>query len=240
MPRAADACRPLKITRGFTRYAEGSVLIEQGQTRILCNASVETRVPSFLRGSGQGWITAEYAMLPRSTTSRSPRESRKGKPTGRSVEISRLIGRSLRAALDMQALGENCITIDCDVLQADGGTRCAAITGSMVALADAVAWMRQQGMIETDPIRHFIAAVSVGIVGGKAYLDLDYELDSAADVDLNVVMTDDHRFVELQGTAEREPFSDRQLTRMKNLAAQGIDALITAQQAALKKRLIKR
>ena len=232
--RAADQCRKIKITRNFTRFAEGSVLYEQGQTRVLCNASVETRLPSFLRGSGRGWVTAEYSMLPRSTSTRSQRESQRGKLNGRGVEISRLIGRSLRAAVDMEALGEASITVDCDVLQADGGTRCASITGGMIALYDALRWMKKQKMIETLPLRYMVGAISVGIVDGKPVLDLDYELDSSADVDLNVVMTANHRFIELQGTAEREPFTDRQLTQMKRLATKGIDELVAAQKKALK------
>ena len=232
--RAADQCRKIKITRNFTRFAEGSVLYEQGQTRVLCNASVETRLPSFLRGSGRGWVTAEYSMLPRSTSTRSQRESQRGKLNGRGVEISRLIGRSLRAAVDMEALGEASITVDCDVLQADGGTRCASITGGMIALYDALRWMKKKKMIDALPLRYMVGAISVGIVDGKPVLDLDYELDSSADVDLNVVMTANHRFIELQGTAEREPFTDRQLTQMKRLATKGIDELVAAQKKALK------
>ncbi len=225
--------RPLQIERCFTQHAEGSVLIKQGNTWVLCTASVENKVPPFLRGTGKGWVTAEYSMLPRSTIQRKEREIRKGKPDARGTEISRLIGRALRAAVDVEALGENTITIDCDVLQADGGTRCASITGGMVALYDAVQWMLEKKMIAASPIRQFIAAVSVGICEGKPRLDLNYVLDSSAEVDLNVVMTDDFRFVELQGTAEREAFSDEQLTALKDLARSGVRQLLTAQKAAL-------
>lgn len=232
--RKPDQCRSIKIKRNFTKFAEGSVLYEQGQTRVLCTASVETRVPPFLKGTGKGWVTAEYSMLPRSTSTRSVREAKRGKLNARGVEISRLVGRSLRAAVDMDALGEVCITVDCDVLQADGGTRCASITGGMVALYDALRWMKKQKRVKELPLRHMIAAISVGIVDGVPVLDLDYALDSTADVDLNVVMTEDHRFVELQGTAEREPFSDRQLSRMKTLATRGIDELVAAQRKALR------
>lgn len=233
--RPPDQLRTLRFTRGYTDYAEGSVLIELGRTRVLCTASVSTKVPPFLRDSGLGWVTAEYSMLPRSTTTRSDREAVRGKQGGRTVEISRLIGRALRCAVDRAELGEHTITLDCDVLQADGGTRCASITGSMVALADAVAWMGREGLID-DParvLRHFVAAVSVGIVGGTAVLDLCYEQDSQAEVDMNVVMTENGRYVELQGTAEGEPFTDRQLGTMKRLASQGIAQLVAAQHAAL-------
>jgi ribonuclease PH len=232
--RKPESLRKVTITRGFTRHAEGSVLIEQGATRVLCTASVETRVPPFLRGTGKGWVTAEYGMLPRSTHSRMRRESRSSKPNSRGLEISRLIGRSLRAAVALDALGEVSITIDCDVLQADGGTRCASVTGAMVALVDALNWMKAKGMVKELPLKHMIAAVSVGVVDGKPILDLDYELDCTADVDMNVVMTEDGRYVEVQGTAEAEPFSDRQLTAMRKLAAAGIASLIRAQKRALK------
>jgi len=232
--RKSTSLRKVTITRGFTKYAEGSVLIEQGNTRVLCTASVEDRVPSFLKGKGQGWVTAEYGMLPRSTHSRCQRDGKRRSPNGRGIEISRLIGRSLRAAIDMKKLGENSITIDCDVLQADGGTRCASITGGMVALADAVQYMLDKGMIEENPINHFIAAISVGMIDQKATLDLDYALDSTAEVDMNVVMTDDLRYVEIQGTAENEAFSDKQLNDMKKLAVAGISDLISKQKKALK------
>jgi ribonuclease PH len=232
--RKSTSLRKVTITRGFTKYAEGSVLIEQGNTRVLCTASVEDRVPSFLKGKGQGWVTAEYGMLPRSTHTRNRRDSKRSSPNSRSIEISRLIGRSLRAAIDMKKLGENSITIDCDVLQADGGTRCASITGGMVALVDAVQHMLHKGMIKENPINHYIAAVSVGMIDQKATLDLDYALDSTAEVDMNVVMTDDQRYVEIQGTAENEAFSDKQLNDMKKLAVAGIADLIRKQKKALK------
>ncbi len=234
MARRPSSLRKVTITRGFTDYAEGSILIEQGQTRVLCNASVESRVPSFLRGTGRGWVTAEYSMLPRSTHSRMRRDSKSARPNGRGVEISRLIGRSLRAAVDLEKLGEHSITIDCDVLQADGGTRCAAITGGMLALAEALKWLEREGKIEGSPLKFNIAAISVGIIKGVPTLDLDYALDSTADVDMNVVMTEDGRFVELQGTAEQEPFSEQELTAMKTLATAGIMSLIRKQKLALK------
>lgn len=228
--------RPLRIRRNYTKYAEGSVLIEMGNTHVLCNATVESRVPDFLAGRGKGWVTAEYAMLPRSTHTRSPRDSKRGKPNGRSIEIGRLVGRSLRAAVDLQKLGEHSIVVDCDVIQADGGTRCASITGGMVALYDAIRSLRKEKRIEEDPVRHFVAALSVGIVGGKPIADLCYEEDSSAEVDMNVVMTDDRRFVEIQGTAEGEPFTDRQLSTLKKLAASGIAELVAAQKKALRIR----
>ena len=234
--RRPENLRPVKITRNYTRYAEGSVLYEQGHTKVLCNASVEQRVPPFLRGTGRGWVTAEYAMLPRSTHTRGRRDGKGSSPNSRGIEISRLVGRSLRAAVDLNALGEVSISVDCDVLQADGGTRCASITGGMIALVDALNWMKKQGLIEELPLKHYIAAISVGIINGTPTLDLDYELDSSAEVDMNVIMTDDGRYVELQGTAEEEPFSERQLSRMKKLAADGIEKLVRKQKAALKKR----
>ncbi|MDR2849177.1 MAG: ribonuclease PH [Verrucomicrobiota bacterium] len=231
--KQADRLRPVIIERQFTQHAEGSVLIKQGNTWVLCTASVEEKVPPFIRGSGKGWVTAEYSMLPRSTVERKEREIKKGRPDARGTEIGRLVGRALRAAVDMAALGERAITIDCDVLQADGGTRCAAITGGMVALADALAWLRRQGRLEADPLRHVIAAVSVGICDGVPTLDLDYAHDSAAEVDLNVVMTDDGRFVEIQGTAEREPFTEEALDALKALARTGIRELVNIQKGAL-------
>ena len=234
MKKIRLACRPVTLTRRFTRYAEGSVLIRQGGTWVLCTASIEERVPPFLRGTGRGWVTAEYAMLPRSTATRKEREGKTGKPDARASEISRLVGRALRAAVDLDALGERMITVDCDVLQADGGTRCAAITGGMVALADAVAGLVRAGKVERDPLRRLVAAVSVGICGGQPALDLDYALDSTADVDLNVVMTDDGRFVEIQGTAEREPFDDDALDSLKTLAKKGIAQLIALQRRTLR------
>ncbi|MEI8243214.1 MAG: ribonuclease PH [bacterium] len=233
MPEHAPHCRPIRITRGFTKFAEGSVLYEQGDTRVLCTASIEEKVPSFLRDQKRGWVTAEYAMLPRSTNTRMEREIRKGRPDARASEISRLVGRALRAAVDMPKLGERSITIDCDVLQADGGTRCASITGGMIALVDAFDWLIAKGLLAERPLRHLVAAVSVGICDGQPVLDLDYAHDSTAEVDLNVVMTDDHRFVEIQGTAEREPFSDHDLNRLKKLALTGIDQLVAMQKKAL-------
>ncbi len=233
--RAPDALRPLRFTRGYTDYAEGSVLVEAGRTRVLCNASVIGQAPPFLRGGGSGWVTAEYSMLPRSTVTRMDREAVRGKLGGRTQEISRLIGRALRAAVGLEALGEYTIRVDCDVLQADGGTRCASISGGMVALADALAWMRERRLFgeDVEPIRHWVAAVSVGIVDGAPTLDLCYAQDSRAEVDMNVVMTDNGRYVELQGTAEGEPFTDRQLGRMRRLAADGIAAIVEAQQRAV-------
>jgi len=226
--------RPLRLRRGYTEYAEGSVLIEMGRTRVLCNASVEDRVPDFLRGTGRGWLTAEYAMLPRSTHTRTLREARRGRPDGRATEISRLIGRSLRAAVDLEALGPYTITIDCDVLQADGGTRCAGITGGMVALVDALRWMKQKRLLSALPLRQLVAAVSVGILAGRPTLDLCYQEDSQAEVDMNVVMTDDRRFVEIQATAEGRPFSAAEFQRLRNLATRGIAQLIAAQKRALR------
>lgn len=228
------ALRPLRITRNYLKHAEGSALIEAGNTRVLCAASIEEGVPPFLRGTGGGWVTAEYGMLPRSTGTRSPREAVKGRQSGRTVEIGRLVGRSLRAAVELPKLGERTITIDCDVLQADGGTRCAAITGGMVALYDALRWLRARGRFKELPLRCFVAAVSAGIVGGKPTLDLCYEQDSAAEVDMNFVMTAAGRYVEIQGTAEREPFGERQLGQLRNLAAAGIKQLVRAQKKALR------
>ena len=232
--KKATQLRPVIIERHFTKHAEGSVLIKQGNTWVLCTASVEERVPPFIKGSGKGWVTAEYSMLPRSTVDRKEREIKKGKPDARGTEISRLIGRALRAAVDMEKLGERSITIDCDVLQADGGTRCASITGGMVALADALAWLQARGKLKTNPLTQFIAAVSVGVCEGTPTLDLDYAHDVAAEVDLNVVMTDDGRYVELQGTAEHEPFTEASLDALKTLARKGVKELIRLQKAALK------
>lgn len=232
--RALDQLRDIKITRNFTKHAEGSVLVEFGDTKVICTASVENKVPSFLRGQGQGWVTAEYGMLPRSTGSRMFREAAKGKQSGRTVEISRLIGRSLRAAVDLEALGENSITIDCDVIQADGGTRTASITGACVALADAIAYLQQTGAIKTHPLKYMIGAVSVGVYQGEAVLDLDYAEDSNAETDLNVIMADNGGFVEIQGTAEGEPFQPEELSAMLALAKKGIAELNTLQQTALK------
>ncbi|HLS57877.1 MAG TPA: ribonuclease PH [Zeimonas sp.] len=231
--RAPDALRPVRITRGFTRYAEGSVLVEFGETRVLCTASVEDKVPPFLRGAGRGWLTAEYGMLPRSTHTRTDREAARGKQSGRTQEIQRLIGRSLRAVFDLERLGERTITLDCDVLQADGGTRTAAITGAFVAAHDAVAGLLASGALARTPVRDFVAAVSVGLYEGHAVLDLDYAEDSACDTDLNVVMTGAGGFVEVQGTAEGDPFTREQMDRLVDLATLGIRRLVDAQKAAL-------
>jgi ribonuclease PH len=231
--RSPADLRPLVITRGYTMHAEGSVLIECGNTKVLCNASVEERVPPFLKGKGSGWVTAEYGMLPRATDTRGGREAASGKQSGRTQEIQRLIGRSLRAVTDLSALGERQVTLDCDVLQADGGTRCASITGAMVALADAIAWMRKEGRIATDPLRDFVAAVSVGIVGGMPVLDLDYAEDSGCDTDMNVVMTGAGHFVEVQGTAEGATFSRAEMDALLDLATSGISQLVARQRASL-------
>jgi ribonuclease PH len=231
--RAANQLRPVKITRNYTKHAEGSVLVEFGDTKVICTASAETGVPGFLRGKGEGWVTAEYGMLPRSTGSRMGREAARGKQGGRTVEIQRLIGRSLRAAVDMKKLGENTIVIDCDVIQADGGTRTASITGACVALVDAINALRRKGAIKEDPLKHLIAAVSVGIYKGEPVLDLDYAEDSNAETDLNVIMTAQGGFVEVQGTAEQEPFSANELAEMLKLAEQGVASLAELQQAAL-------
>lgn len=231
--RAPDQLRDVRISRQFTKHAEGSVLVEFGDTQVICTASVETSVPRFLRGKNQGWITAEYGMLPRATGSRNQREAAKGKQAGRTVEISRLIGRSLRAAVDLHALGEHSITLDCDVIQADGGTRTAAITGACVALADAVNWMQREGLIKTNPIKHMIAAVSVGVYEGQPVLDLDYAEDSQAQTDLNVIMTSEGGYVEIQGTAEQEPFSAQELDAMLALARKGAIELGEHQRGAL-------
>ena len=231
--RATDELRPVQITRGFTSNPAGSVLVEFGNTRVMCTASVEEGVPRFKRDSGEGWLTAEYAMLPSSTHERMPRESMKGKVKGRTHEISRLVGRALRAAVDLRQLGENTIAIDCDVLQADGGTRTAAITGAYVALADALAVLQARGVVPGQPLLPPVAAVSVGIIDGVPCLDLPYEEDSRADVDMNVVMTESGRFVEIQGTGEHAEFSREELNAMLDLAEGGLHQLIAAQKAAL-------
>ena len=231
--RQADQLRPIKITRHYTRHAEGSVLVEFGDTKVICTASVTAGVPRFMKGEGRGWITAEYGMLPRSTGTRMDREAARGKQGGRTVEIQRLIGRSLRAAIDMKKLGENTIVIDCDVIQADGGTRTASITGACVALADAISVMRQKKMLVDNPIARMIASVSVGIYEGQAVLDLDYPEDSTAETDMNVIMGDDGGFIEVQGTAEGQPFSAEQFEAMLALAKKGISELLAAQKAAL-------
>lgn len=231
--RQPDELRAIKIERNYTAHAEGSVLISCGNTKVLCNASVEDRIPRFLKGKGQGWITAEYGMLPRSTGSRMGREAARGKQSGRTQEIQRLIGRSLRAAVDLKLLGENSITIDCDVIQADGGTRTASITGAYVALADAVSHMLDNKLITKNPITRQIASVSVGIYNGMPVLDLDYPEDSSAETDMNVIMDIDGNFIEVQGTAEGAPFSPDEMTSMIGLAQKGIAELITHQNAAL-------
>lgn len=231
--RLPEQMREVKIVRGFTKHAEGSVLVSFGQTRVLCTASVEEKVPGFLRGKGQGWVTAEYGMLPRATHTRSDREAARGKQSGRTQEIQRLIGRSLRAVIDMQKLGERTITLDCDVLQADGGTRTASITGAYVALCDAINGLLKAGLLQISPIRDSVAAVSVGVHQGQAVLDLDYDEDSAADTDLNLVMTGSGGFIEIQGTAEGEPFSAEQLERLLALGRLGCERLCDAQKKAL-------
>lgn len=231
--RKPDALREVRITRGFTRHAEGSVLVEFGDTRVLCTASVEESVPPFLRGKGEGWVTAEYGMLPRATHTRSAREAAKGKQSGRTQEIQRLIGRSLRAVVDLKALGERQITLDCDVLQADGGTRTAAITGACVALHEALGKLVAAGKLASHPMREMVAAISVGIVAGQPVLDLDYTEDSGCDTDMNVVMTASGGIVEVQGTAEGTPFSRAELDALLVLAEKGIGELVAAQQSAL-------
>src|SRR5688572_5772208 len=231
--RAHDALRPVTIERGYTKHAEGSVLVSFGSTKVLCTASVEEKVPPFRRGSGQGWVTAEYGMLPRSTHTRSDREAAKGKQSGRTQEIQRLIGRSLRTVFDLGALGERTIHLDCDVLQADGGTRTAAITGAFVAAHDAVSWLLQQGRLQASPIRDFVAAVSVGVVSQTPLLDLEYTEDSACGTDMNVVMTGSGGFVEVQGTAEGEPFSRAEMDLLLSLADKGIRELNALQKKAL-------
>ncbi|WP_241573761.1 ribonuclease PH [Rosenbergiella nectarea] len=231
--RSAQQVRPVTLTRHYTKHAEGSVLVEFGETKVLCNVTVEEGVPRFLKGQGQGWVTAEYGMLPRSTHSRMPREAAKGKQGGRTLEIQRLIARSLRAAVDLKALGEYTITLDCDVIQADGGTRTASITGACVALADALNALVAKGKLAKNPMKGMVAAISVGVVDGEARCDLEYVEDSAADTDMNVVMLEDGRMIEVQGTAEGEPFSHEELLALLALAKEGINELITAQKAAL-------
>ncbi|WP_369600166.1 ribonuclease PH [Hahella sp. SMD15-11] len=230
--RAPDQLRDVRITRHYTKHAEGSVLIEFGDTRVLCTASVDNTVPPFLRGSGQGWVTAEYGMLPRATGTRNQREAARGKQQGRTVEIQRLIGRALRAAVNLEALDGYTITLDCDVIQADGGTRTAAITGAWIALADAVDTLLKNGDIKTSPMRYQVAAISVGIYQGEPVLDLDYAEDSNADTDMNVIMTDNGCFVEVQGTAEAEPFPEAHLIAMLALAKKGTAELFALQRAA--------
>jgi ribonuclease PH len=231
--RKADELRPVRIQRGFTRHAEGSVLVEFGDTRVLCTASVEERVPGFLKDSGRGWVTAEYGMLPRSTNTRTDREAARGKQSGRTQEIQRLIGRALRAVTDLGSLGPRSIQIDCDVLQADGGTRTAAITGGFVALHDALSWLQAKKLLSALPLRDFVAAVSVGVHQGTPVLDLDYAEDSACGCDMNVVMTGAGNFVEVQGTAEGETFSRKEMDALLALAQRGISELIVQQRRAL-------
>lgn len=231
--RQPNQMRDVKITRNYTKHAEGSVLVEFGDTKVICTASIDESVPRFLKGKGQGWVTAEYGMLPRSTGSRMNRESAKGKQQGRTVEIQRLIGRSLRAALNLEALGENTIQLDCDVIQADGGTRTASITGAFVALADAISVLREKGRLKGEPLKYMVAAISVGVYEGEAVLDLDYAEDSNAETDMNVIMTDAGGFVEVQGTAEGDAFSYNELESMLALAKQGIEELTVLQKQAL-------
>ena len=231
--RRADQLRPLAITRNCNRHAEGSVLIEAGDTRVICTASVEDAVPSFLKGKGQGWVTAEYGMLPRATGARMRREAADGRQSGRTLEIQRLIGRIMRAIADLSALGERTIRLDCDVIQADGGTRCAAITGACVALHDAVAWCKSSGLVAGEPLKDFVAAVSVGVVAGEVLLDLDYAEDSGCDTDMNVVMTGSGGFVEVQATAEGVAFTRPEMDRLIALAEGGIRELIVAQKRSL-------
>ena len=232
--RSLDQLRPITITRDFTCYAEGSVLIEFGNTKVICNASIEAGLPSFLRGKETGWITAEYGMLPRSTGSRMQREASQRKQGGRTMEIQRLIGRSLRSSINMDLLGENTIVIDCDVIQADGGTRTASITGGYVALEDAVNSAINEGLIESNPIKEMIASVSVGIQDGNALLDLNYKEDSTAETDMNVVMNNKNNFIEIQGTSEKRPFTYQELERMLDLAKKGISELFEYQNSALR------
>ena len=231
--RAPDQMREIKITRNYTKHAEGSVLVEFGDTKVICTASVESRLPPWLKGKGKGWGTAEYGMLPRSTGSRMGREAARGKQGGRTMEIQRLIGRSLRAAVDMKVLGEQQITVDCDVIQADGGTRTASITGGFVALSDAINHLLETGAVKKNPIVNSIASVSVGVYKGTPVLDLDYDEDSSAETDMNVVMDGNGQFIEVQGTAEEAPFSMEEMQQMLALAQQGITNLIEHQQEAL-------
>lgn len=231
--RTPGQIRPVTITRQFTAHAEGSILIEFGETKVICTATVEEGVPRFLKGQGKGWITAEYGMLPRSTHTRMRREAAQGKQSGRTLEISRLIARSLRAAVDLVALGENTITVDCDVIQADGGTRTASITGACVALVDAINFMRAKDIIKTNPLKHMIAAVSVGIYQGQPISDLEYVEDAAAETDMNVVMTETGKLIEVQGTAEEEPFSFDEMQEMMQLAKHSINELFDVQKSAL-------
>lgn len=231
--RKADQLRPVRITRDFSKHAEGSVLIEVGDTRVICTATVEEKVPGFLRGEGKGWVTAEYGMLPRATGVRTAREAARGRIGGRTYEIQRLIGRSLRSVMDLAALGERSVLIDCDVIQADGGTRTASITGAFVALVDALYGLKERGLLERLPVKDFIAATSVGRQQGELILDLCYEEDSAAEVDMNIVMTGSGRFVEIQGTGEEASFTRQEINEMIDLAARGIEQLVSFQKEVL-------
>ncbi|KJY78417.1 ribonuclease PH [Vibrio coralliilyticus] len=231
--RQADQIRPIKITRNYTAYAEGSVLVEFGNTKVLCNATVEENVPRWLKGQGKGWVTAEYGMLPRSTHSRMRREAASGKQGGRTMEIQRLIARSLRAVVDLEAMGEIMVTVDCDVIQADGGTRTASISGASVAMADAFQHLIENGKLKKNPMKGHVAAVSVGILGEDVLCDLEYVEDSAADTDMNVVMTEDGRMIEVQGTAEGEPFTHAELMKLLESATKGITEIVAAQKSAL-------
>src|SRR5213595_1753146 len=237
--RAPDQMRPVSIVPNYINTAEGSVLIELGNTRVICTASVEETVPPFLRNSGKGWISSEYAMLPRSTLTRTPREVTKGRPSGRTHEIQRLIGRSLRAVVDLEELGERTLWIDCDVIQADGGTRTASITGAFVALGLALERLVEAGTLTSAPLRDFVAATSIGVVDGEILLDLNYEEDSRAEVDMNLVMTGGKKIVEIQGTAEQHPFDDAQLKKMMDFGRRGIESLIAKQQAVLSKLVLR-
>jgi ribonuclease PH len=232
--RAVDELRPIKLIRQYTKHAEGSVLVEFGDTKVICTATAMPGVPRFLKDSGQGWVTAEYGMLPRATHTRSDREATRGKQGGRTLEIQRLIGRSLRAMVDLKLLGENTITLDCDVIQADGGTRTAAITGSCVALVDAIRFLQKQGAVKQDPLRFLVAAISIGLYKGVPVLDLDYNEDSAAETDMNIVMTEQGGFIELQGTAERQSFNATELQQLLSLAEKGISELFAKQHEVLK------
>ncbi len=231
--RRRDQIRPVKVTRGFTKHAEGSVLIEMGDTKVICTASIEEKVPPFLKGKGTGWVTAEYAMLPRATHDRSPRESVKGKQGGRTLEIQRLVGRALRAVIDTGRLGERTIWIDCDVIQADGGTRTASITGSFIALADAVTVLRKKDLIKVNPLTDYLAAISIGKVGGQVMVDLAYEEDSHAEVDLNLVMTGAGQYVEVQGTAEKTPFNKKDMDEFLDLGWGAIRELVELQKSLI-------
>lgn len=231
--RRRDQIRPVKVTRNFTKHAEGSVLIEMGDTKVICTASIEEKVPPFLKGKGTGWVTAEYAMLPRATHDRSPRESVKGKQGGRTLEIQRLVGRALRAVIDTNRLGERTIWIDCDVIQADGGTRTASITGSFIALADAVSVLKKRELVKVNPLTDYLAAISIGKVGGHVMVDLAYEEDSHAEVDLNLVMTGAGQYVEVQGTAERTPFNKKDMDEFLDLGWRAISELVDLQKSLI-------